>query len=70
MHKNHRRKFKFRAKHHGPRYWPCSSVSRSYVWYRSQSWGRRRSRERDLIQQGEFEALPSRYRRHILWWLW
>ena len=70
MHTNHRRKSKFRSKHHGHRRWPCGHHKDSYVWYRRQSWRRRRSHARDLIQQQRFDALPDRYRRHILWWLW
>lgn len=69
MHINHRRKNKWRPKHHG---------RRSYAWHmiysmkpmRRESWQKRRAQALALMAHGRFDALPQAYRKDIYWNYW
>ena len=69
MHINHRRKNKWRPKHHG---------RRSYAWHmiysmkmmRRESWQQRRAQARHLMVHDRFDVLPQAYRKDIYWNYW
>ena len=67
MHLNHRRKNKFRAKHHGERGYMLAYSLKWYRRFRSQT---RRSKERDLIAVGCYDDLLTSYPRDIYWDYW
>ena len=69
MHTNHRRKTKFRAKHHN-RAHNHSVLPITLRWWRKQAHRDRRALERHLIVNERFDDLPSRYPRDILWRYW
>lgn len=72
MHTNHRRKNKFRGKHHnchpnrsGYRYWhPPLSMKE----YRQQEARRFRALERGLMAHEEYDQLPQKVVKILYWW--
>ena len=67
MHTNHRRKNKFRAKHHNRRRMP---LAYSLKEYRKQVSSDRRAHERELMAHGRFDDLPTSEPKSILWNYW
>lgn len=70
MHINHRRKNKFRAKHHNePQYsdrWYSPGVA-SWVYWRRKSNRKRRSRVRRMILRDRYDSLPTRYHKDVMY---
>lgn len=69
MHTNHRRRNKFRAKHHGLRRISALTVY-SLAAYKILASRKVRARERDLMRHELYDALPDKVRRDILWHYW
>jgi len=67
MHKNHRRKFRYRAKHHGSAGWMKLD---SLKLFRVAEARRRRAQERHLMSNDKFDMLSTKVRRDILWNYW
>jgi len=67
MHTNHRRRNKFRAKHHGILDY---MFAHSLKWWRRQRAKDRRAEERELIAHERYDSLPRRYPRDIYWDYW
>ncbi len=67
MHKNHRRKNKFRGKHHG--YFGYPHIY-SLKLFKVEESRRRRAQERDCMSHGKFDMLPTKVRGDILWNYW
>jgi len=68
MHTNHRRKAKFRSKHHNTRTRPMLAYSLK-SWRRQRS-SDRRAQERHMIAHERYDDLPRRYPRNIYWEYW
>lgn len=70
MHINHRRKSKFRPKHHGRRrsYGFCMIYSTKEM--RRESWQKRRAQAQRLMAHDRFDELPKRYSKDIFWNYW
>ncbi len=59
MHKNHRRKNRYR-----------SPYPRNYVnlsWWKTDYWGRSRAIEREFLEKGRYDEIPARHPRSILY---
>lgn len=69
MHINHRRKNKFRGKHHGRRHGGFLSIY-SMKYMRQEFWRRARARAQSLMVRGRFDDLPMKYPDSILWDYW
>ena len=70
MHINHRRKNKFRCKHHGARSYRTWMQLYSNKDLQRGSWQRRRAQASHLMAHGCYDLLESRYREDILWHYW
>ncbi len=69
MHTNHRRKNKFRTKHHGRRSLGWMAIySRSPM--RRESWQKRRAQAQYLMAHEAYDDLPRRYPKTIDWDYW
>jgi hypothetical protein len=69
MHINHRRKNKFRGKHHGIRHGGFLAIY-SMKPMRQEFWRQARARAQDLMRHGRYDLLPTRYPDSILWDYW
>lgn len=69
MHINHRRKNKFRGKHHGRRHGGYLSIY-SMKPMRREFWQKARARAQSLMSRARFDDLPVRYPDSILWDYW
>ena len=69
MHTNHRRKNKFRAKHHGIRHGGFLAIY-SMKPMRQEFWRRARAQAQDLMRHGRYDLLPQRYPDSIEWDYW
>lgn len=67
MHTNHRRKNKFRGKHHGYNGWLGVYSLKSIKVIESR---KRRARERNLMSNNKFDLLVTKVRKDILWHYW